>query len=126
MMPFFWLSMAVVVGCIVACIEKGTAPAFVLRGMAVTCLLPCTIIVGHWMLRRDMGGFKWMLISHYGCGSLCQTGNIEHLVAELNRCIADAKECVNKGIRVANRVRAELSLASVWNELRRNYNKLRN
>ena len=62
MMPFFWLSMAVVLGCVVACVENDTNSAFVLRGMAVTCLLPCTVIVGHWMLRRDMGGFKWMLI----------------------------------------------------------------
>lgn len=61
-MPFFWLSLLVVVGCIVACISNHTAPLFVLRGMAVTCLLPCTVVVGHWMLRRDMGGFKWMLI----------------------------------------------------------------
>ena len=62
MMPLFWLSMAVVLGCVIACIENDTYPSFVLRGMAVTCLLPCTIIVGHWMLRRDMGGFKWMLV----------------------------------------------------------------
>ena len=62
MMPFFWLSMAVVLGCIVACIDNETHPVIVLRGMAVTCLLPCSIIVGHWLLRRDMGGFKWMLI----------------------------------------------------------------
>lgn len=61
-MPFFWLSLLVVVGCVVACIVNHTQPLFVLRGMAVTCLLPCTIVVGHWMLRRDMGGFKWMLI----------------------------------------------------------------
>ena len=61
-MNFFWLSMAVVLGCVIACVENDTYPSFVLRGMAVTCLLPCVIIVGHWMLRRDMGGFKWMLV----------------------------------------------------------------
>ena len=61
-LPFFWLSLLVVVGCVVACVVNHTQPLFVLRGMAVTCLLPCTIVVGHWMLRRDMGGFKWMLI----------------------------------------------------------------
>lgn len=62
MMTFLWLAFAVVAGCIIASIANGTAPIFVLRGMAVTTLLPCTIIVGHWMLRKDMGGFKWMLI----------------------------------------------------------------
>lgn len=70
-MPFFWLSMLVVVGCIVACVANHTEPMFVLRGMAVTCLLPCTVVVGHWMLRRDMGGFKWMLIGTAISSVLC-------------------------------------------------------
>lgn len=61
-MPFFWLSLAVAFGCAVGCVVNHTPPAAVLRGMAITCLLPCTVVVGHWMLRRDMGGFKWMLI----------------------------------------------------------------
>lgn len=71
MMTLFWLSILVVVGCVVACIVNETYPIFVLRGMAVTCLLPCTIIVGHWMLRRDMGGFKWMLIGAAISSILC-------------------------------------------------------
>lgn len=70
-MPFFWMSLLVVVGCVVACIANYTEPVFVLRGMAVTCLLPCTVVVGHWMLRRDMGGFKWMLIGTAISGVLC-------------------------------------------------------
>ena len=70
-MPFFWLSFLVVVGCVVACIANHTEPLFVLRGMAVTCLLPCTVVVGHWMLRRDMGGFKWMLIGTAISSVLC-------------------------------------------------------
>ena len=70
-MPFFWLSMMVVVGCIVACIANHTQPMYVLRGMAVACLLPCTVVVGHWMLRRDMGGFKWMLIGTAISSVLC-------------------------------------------------------
>lgn len=70
-MPFFLLSLLVVVGCVVACIANHTEPLFVLRGMAVTCLLPCTVVVGHWMLRRDMGGFKWMLIGTAISSVLC-------------------------------------------------------
>ena len=70
-MSFFWLSMLVVVGCVVACVVNHTGPIFVLRGMAVTCLLPCTVVVGHWMLRRDMGGFKWMLIGTAISSVLC-------------------------------------------------------
>lgn len=70
-MPFFWLSLLVVVGCVVACLVNHTASVFVLRGMAVTCLLPCVVVVGHWMLRRDMGGFKWMLIGTAISSVLC-------------------------------------------------------
>ena len=70
-MPFFWLSMLVVVGCVVACLVNHTEPMFVIRGMAVACLLPCAVVVGHWMLRRDMGGFKWMLIGVAISNILC-------------------------------------------------------
>ena len=71
MMTFFWLSILVVVNCMIACIVNHSAPIYVLRGMAVTCLLPCVIVVGHWMLRRDMGGFKWMLIGTAISSVLC-------------------------------------------------------
>lgn len=64
------------------------------------------------------------LISHYGCGSLCGTGDIEGLANELNKCIINIKECMNEGIAGANRVRSELSLESVWNELRAIYSKV--
>ena len=61
-MPFFWLSLAVFLGCVVSCVANHTEFIFVLRGLAVTSLLPCSVVVGHWMLRKDMNGFKWMLI----------------------------------------------------------------
>ena len=61
-MPFFWLSMAVFVGCIIAIIANHTPFRYALRGLAVTSLLPCSVVVGHWMLRRDMAGFKWSLV----------------------------------------------------------------
>ncbi len=70
-MPFLYLSFAVVAGCVVASIANQTAPEFVLRGLAVTTLLPCSVVVGHWMLRRDMGGFKWMLIGNSISSILC-------------------------------------------------------
>lgn len=70
-MPFFLMSLLVFVGCVVACIANHSAPLFVLRGTAVTCLLPCTVVVGHWMLRRDMGGFKWFLIGTAISSILC-------------------------------------------------------
>ena len=64
------------------------------------------------------------LIAHYSCGSLCRTGDIECLANELNKCIINMKECLNEGLAVANRVRSELSLEAVWNELRTIYKKV--
>lgn len=61
-MPLFFLSLAVFVGCIIAIFVNHTEFIFALRGLAVTSLLPCTVVVCHWVLRRDMSGFKWMLL----------------------------------------------------------------
>ena len=61
-MPFFWLSLMVIVGCIIASIANKTELPAVIRGMAVTCLVSCSIIVSHYLLRRDPGGFKWFMI----------------------------------------------------------------
>ena len=70
-MPLFWLSLAVVLGCIIACWANHTAPTFVLRGMAVACLLPCSIVVGHWALRKNMNGFKWWFLGVLLSGVVC-------------------------------------------------------
>lgn len=61
-MPFFVLSLLVIFGCIVASIANHTPAMYVLRGLAVTCIVACAIIFSHWILRRDPGGFKWYLL----------------------------------------------------------------
>lgn len=71
MLTFFYLSVAVACGCFIASMCNHTRFDYFLRGMAVTTLLPCTIIVGHWMLRRDMAGFKWMLVGGALSSILC-------------------------------------------------------
>ena len=62
-MPFFLLSLMVILGCIVASIANGTRAEFVLRGLAVTVLVACSIIVSHWLIRRDPAGFKWFILA---------------------------------------------------------------
>ena len=62
-MNFFILSLMVIAGCIVASIVNNTPRVFVLRGMAVTCLVSCSIVVAHWILRRDPNGFKWFILA---------------------------------------------------------------
>ena len=61
-MPFFALSIMVVVGCVVASIANKTEFMYVVRGLATTCLISCSIIFSHWMLRRDPAGFKWFVL----------------------------------------------------------------
>lgn len=61
-MPFFVLSMLVILGCIIASMANHTPSMFVLRGMAVTCIVACSIIFSHWILRQDPGGFKWYIL----------------------------------------------------------------
>ena len=70
-MPFFCLSLALVAGCIIACLANHTAPNYCIRGLAVCCILSCSIIVSHWMLRKDMTGLKWYLFGAAVSGVLC-------------------------------------------------------
>lgn len=63
-LPFFWLSICLVGGCVVACLANHTPLSIVLRGMSVCCLMPCGIVVNHWLLRRNMGGFKWIVVGN--------------------------------------------------------------
>ena len=59
-MTFFVVALLVVVGCAVACVANQSHPMAVLRGMATTCLIACSIVFSHWIIRKDPSGFKWM------------------------------------------------------------------
>ena len=61
-MPFFWMSILVIVGCVIGCVANHSHPMAVLRGMATTCLISCSIIFSHWIIRNDPSGFKWMFL----------------------------------------------------------------
>ena len=62
-MVFFILSLFVILGCIIGSIVNRTAPEFILRGMAATCIISCSIIVSHWIIRNDPSGFKWYVLT---------------------------------------------------------------
>lgn len=61
-MPLFVLSLLVMLGCIVASIANHTLPQYILRGLAVTSIVSCSIIFSHWILSRDPSGFKWYIL----------------------------------------------------------------
>ena len=60
---FFALSLMVVFGCVVASLANNTQPKYALRGLAVTCLVACSIVFSHWILRKDPTGFKWFVLA---------------------------------------------------------------
>lgn len=61
-MPFFVISLCVFAGCAIACFANHTPFHFALRGYAVTCIMPCSIVVSYWLIRRNANGFKWHLL----------------------------------------------------------------
>ena len=61
-MQFFVLSLLVIVGCIIASIVNDSPFDAVMRGLAATSILSCSIVFSHWMLCRDPGGFKWYIL----------------------------------------------------------------
>lgn len=61
-LPFFVLSLLVIFGCVIAAMANHTQMQYVLRGLAVTSIVSCSIIFAHWILLRDPGGFKWYVL----------------------------------------------------------------
>jgi len=61
-MTFWWMSILVIVGCMISSIANDSHPAAILRGMATTCLISSSIIFSHWIIRNDASGFKWLLL----------------------------------------------------------------
>lgn len=60
--PLFSLSLCVICGCVLSCLINSASFQAALRGLATTCLVSCSIVVSHWVIRKDMGGFKWFLL----------------------------------------------------------------
>jgi len=57
------------------------------------------------------------LIRHYGCGKVCETGNVIALAHVMRYCVDNKEKCVQDGLRASRFVRKELAPASVWDKL---------
>lgn len=68
---FFWVSILLVISAGLSCFVNHSPMYAVIRGMAVVCLMPCSIVVCHWLLRRNLGGFKWYLVGVAISSVLC-------------------------------------------------------
>ena len=68
---FFWLSILLVVSAAFSCLANHSPAYAAIRGMAVVCLMPCSVVVCHWLLRRNLGGFKWYLVGVAISSVLC-------------------------------------------------------
>ena len=68
---FIVLSICLFVNGAISCAANHTPMMFIIRGMAVLSLIICAIIVGHWFLRLDLGGFKWYLLGDMLSNVLC-------------------------------------------------------
>ena len=64
MTTFFWLSVFVIIGCAISCWANHCSFHQSLRGLAATGIFSCAIVVSHWMLRKNMGCYRWYLL---GC-----------------------------------------------------------
>lgn len=58
----FWLGVLMVVGCMGSSLFNHTPFPKAFRGIAATSLVPCSIVVMHSMLRKDLKGYGYFLI----------------------------------------------------------------
>ena len=61
---YFWLAVFVVIGCAISCWVNHCSFQQSLRGLATTGLFVSAIVVGHWMLRKNLNCYKWFLIGY--------------------------------------------------------------
>lgn len=61
-MTFFWIAILLFCGCVVSLIVNSSQFYQVIRGVSVTSLIVCSIVVGHFMLRNCPEGLKWYFI----------------------------------------------------------------
>lgn len=71
MAVLFWLALLTMFCSAVSCLANHSSQYAVLRGLAVTSVLPCAVVVCHWMLRRNLMSIKWMLLGWALSNFLC-------------------------------------------------------
>ena len=68
---FFYMAIFVFVGCVLSLLVNHSEFYQVIRGLSVTCIVVCAIVVGHYMIRNDPQGLKWYFFGTMLSGFLC-------------------------------------------------------
>ena len=61
------------------------------------------------------------LVSHYGCGKLVKTGDVDSLANVISESMDNVKTCLDQGLSAASLVRDELNKDKIWEQLRLAY-----
>ena len=69
--PFFWMAILLFCGCVVSLIVNHVEFYQAIRGVSVTGIIICSIVVGHYMLRKCPQGLKWYFIGVMFSGFIC-------------------------------------------------------
>lgn len=70
-MPFFRMSVLLFCGCVASLVANHAEFYQVIRGVSITGIIVCAVIVGHHMLRKDPDGVKWYFIGLMVSGFIC-------------------------------------------------------
>lgn len=70
-MTFFWMAVLLFCGCIVSLVANHAEFYQVIRGVSITGLIICSVVVGHYMLRNCPQGLKWYFIGAMLSGFIC-------------------------------------------------------
>lgn len=70
-MNFLLITLLLFCGCIISLIANHAVSFQIIRGVAITGILICAVIVGHHMLRRNPDGLKWYFIGAMLSGFVC-------------------------------------------------------
>ena len=68
---FFWMSVLLFCGCIMSLLVNHSESYQVIRGVSITSIMVCAVVVSHYMLRKDPDGLKWFFIGNMISGLLC-------------------------------------------------------
>lgn len=68
---FFWIAVLLFCGCIVSLIANHAQFYQMIRGVSITGLIVCSVVVGHYMLRTCPEGLKWCFIGGMISGFIC-------------------------------------------------------